>query len=221
MSVSFKDFSLTVCSDNYLEKSTKYDKMWSNVIQLPQLTIRTLFFALVSTAWLLFDELHERITDIITHQPDKNIQPITASSLSLEVDNLKFYHCTVVDLLDKVNDCFGFILLIDLFSCFTFSIVYFYYSIMIYGYIVFVSFRHNLGVLQFKCLNIEAKLVDFPHLFGPGGNQIRGVIMAVAHLYNKQCSMISMFPAVIIAFAHVWLRLFILLVPSYATQQKV
>lgn len=84
----------------------------SNISYVIAMTIQALFYILVSTAALLFKHLRKKL---------KTVGSENSEQTSLRLDEWRKQYDLVCQLVDKINSCFGLILIITVCHCFVTS----------------------------------------------------------------------------------------------------
>lgn len=182
-------------------------------IYLPNMSIRILFFTLVTITKLFLIELCNEV---------KQIAVLPENLLAPSLEDWRRRHELVARLVEQINENFGAILFIDLTWIFLTSIITFSSIILSYAFMLTVSFQFDMNRMCSDIilleLNLDPNSLDYSTIY----NFIHSTNR---HILQEYCILDSMsyFSAIksLIIFAMIWFRLLIILISSCHIKEQV
>ena len=185
---------------------------------LPEISIRWFFVVMILTATLIFNVLENRIEAIFqtldrTNQVDRN-------ELSCQLENWRHHYDLACQLVDQINDNFGYIILFNL----TYGI-----SVSIGEFFEFTA-MYAFAVQIFARIDVNKMMEDFPTTLESLGIEPRddAITLCIFSSFDmlsrsasvKQMGQIQMARNAkeIVLF---WIRLLIILIPAYRLVKNV
>ena len=193
-----------------------------NWFYFPEISIRMLFFILVSLALHIFEELENRIELLFSkfsYRPNTKM----THDFSEQLEEWRHQYDLVCRFVDQINKSFGLIILIILAYSVAVSIATFYKSITVYSYIVQIFLTFDAEEM-IKNLNSTAASLNLDPILD------NEVIDMIKICYTSLETMVSVtnswknFDQLLTLFhqsVKLWFRLLIVLVPSYRMAKKV
>lgn len=182
------------------------------VFHLPGMSIRILYFVLASTARLLFKELDDQLENLLL----KFGTNMNENQISIDFENWRRRYELVRHYVDQLNNNFGLILLINVIWIFSESTKVFFEFILGYTFLVLISFQFDLPYMISAASLIEFNLhpkhpgLTIAHAFF---NSLNYENLKNMHSFNLKA--ISGLTICLLSFFVIWLRLLVILVPSF------
>ena len=181
---------------------------------LPQLTIRGLFFILVSVARLLFQELGKR-AEALAAKSSK----MEEAELSAKLENWRKCYEVVCRLVDAINDNFGLLISIYFILIFYNSIVKLFELLVRILYLFCTYWRYNMTEISGKWSKIYGRLQPNDHdVSNDIPNKIWNYFIEL-HLLMEHETVLYYYRSMLLAF-QVWLRMLTISVVSHRLRIK-
>lgn len=119
-----------------------YDLFWKLCVdclaKLPGISIRVLYFVLISTSCLICEEMSNKLGNIAT-----KFQQESQIDCGL-LENWRYqYHLTSL-MVDKISSIYDLIVLLNLHCLCSLSILYFCSAVLMYAFLVSITCRHDV-----------------------------------------------------------------------------
>lgn len=193
------------------------------------MSIRVLFFILVAAGGLLFEELDYKLQYLLPlHDCDNDEVPSDDSQLSLDIENWMRCYEMLRQYVEELNTNFGFIVLANLAWIFSESISAFFEGIFTYTFIVSISLQFNVWEMATNVLLLELNLNPHKYNFNVNGTPDALEVLTSIPSYDAlrrstyyELGTYYGMAMILLKFIAIWLRLLLILVPSYRLHAAV
>lgn len=220
----FKEFVSETCLGmleiyGEVEAITFVRHITAGLFQFPQISIRILFFIVMTVSGFLFEELDQEIMEITA------TEGITEDfQLSSQLENWKYKYNLVCNLVGEIQNFFGLIIFINIIWVFIESIVSFHESVTIYAFFIFMR-RYDFPVVLRDLYLIEHSLhklseseiryaQDYIYTYNCKGLLLQYYLVATT-VFSRSYYMYPM------RLFRLWFRLLMILIPCCRTKNRV